>query len=147
MNVSEQMIKRTALLIGFAFAGVWLSVWLGYIWTEKVLSGITFREYYGINLLAIALWPPSLLVFLVIGAAFTNLAKVTDLYYWPLGLGVVASTYAFSIRTVIFADEPSMVDLGWSYSEMFIPIVATMLGWWVYRRANKSLQPTAESGG
>ena len=141
------MIKRTILMIVFALVGVWISVWLGYVWTENVISSITFKEHYGVNLLAIALWLPSLFVFLLLGAAFTKLAKVTNQYYWPLGLGVLASAYSFSIRKVIFAEEPSLVDLAWSYSEVVIPVFASMLGWWVYRRANKSLQPTAKSGG
>jgi hypothetical protein len=134
-------------MIIFALGGVWISVWLGYIWTENVISGLTFKEYFGINLLAVTLWIPSLIVFLILGAVFTKLTKVTNKYYWPLGLGVLASAYWFSMRKVIFIEKPSILDLTWGYSEVFIPIIASLLGWWVYRRASKSLQPTAQSGG
>ena len=132
-------------MIAFALVGVWTSQWLGYIWTESLVFGTTFKDYYGVNLLAVALWIPSLVVFVIFGAAFAASAKITRKYYWPLGLGIIASAYWFSLTEIVFAKEPSLIDLAWSYSGVFVPIPGSVLGSWMYRRAMESLNPEGES--
>jgi hypothetical protein len=134
-------------MVLFAIGGVWLSVGLIYIWTAVVISGMIFKDYYGLRLLIIALWIPSLFVFLALGASFTALAKTIDHCYWALGLGALASVYWLNIRRVTFAEPPSTADLLWSYSQVFVPFFASMLGWWGYGRAKKLLRPTDTTGG
>lgn len=133
-------------MIILAALGVWLSAELDHIWWENMMSGVTFGEPYGMNLLTIVGWVPSLLVFACLGAAFARLAEPTTTVRWAAGLGALGSAYRFCSSQLLFPEGPAIIDAAWAYSQYLVPLFASVIGWWLLRRANKAPHPTPKSG-
>ena len=123
------MIKRVIIIGTLSLLGTISSLWLGYVWTNSVLSNFTFSDHYGLNTLAMVIWLPTIVVFLVIGALLKRLFRETGNYGWPFCLGLVSALFWLSLTKTSFVDEPSVADVLWVYSEPVMPLVACMLGW------------------
>lgn len=137
------MMHRLFLMIMLAALGIWLSAALDHVWWESMISGVTFDEPYGINLLTIVGWVPSLLVFACLGAAFARFAEPATTVRWSAGLGALGSTYWFYSSQLLFPEGPAIIDVAWAYSQGLVPIYSSVIGWWLLRRANKSLNQDA----
>ena len=137
------MIKRVIIIAALSLLGTFSSMWLGHVWTNSVLSNFTFSDHYGLNTLAMAMWLPTIVIFLVIGAVQKRLFRYTGNYGWPFSLGVVSALIWLSLRKTIFVEEPSVADVLWAYSELVMPVVACMLGWLIVKTANKSFSTDA----
>ena len=140
------MIRRLLLMIMLAALGILLSSELDHVWWASVMAGVTFGEPYGINLLVIAGWVPSLLVFACLGAALARFTDRSTTVQWAAGLGVLGSAYWFHSSQLLFPEGPAIIDVAWAYSQGLVPIFASVIGWWLLRRANKAPHPTPKNG-
>lgn len=129
-----------------AALGVWLSAVLDHMWWESVISGVTFGKPYGIYLLSIVGWVPSLLVFACLGASFARFADPATTVRWAAGLGALGSAYWFFSSQVVFPERPAIIDSAWAYSPGVVPLAASVVGWWLVRRASKGPHPAPEDG-
>ena len=139
-------MNRLLLMIMLAALGVWLSAVLDHMWWETVISGVMFGEPYGIDLLSIVGWVPSLLVFACLGASFAKFSDPATTVRWAAGLGALGSAYWFFSNQVVFPERPAIIDSAWAYSPGVVPLAASVVGWWLVRRANKAPHPTPENG-
>ena len=85
------------------------------------------------------MWLPAIVIFFTVGVILKKVLKETNNYIWPFSLGVISSLIWLSYRKTLFIEEPSILDIIWVYSELFIPVVGCILGWLIYKTANKSL--------
>jgi hypothetical protein len=129
-----------------AALGVWLSAALDHMWWGSMISGVTLGEPYGINLLTIVGWVPSLLVFACLGAAFAKFANPATTVRWAAGLGALVSASWFLSTQVVFLERAAIIDSAWAYSPGFVPLAASVVGWWLVRRANTAPHPTPKNG-
>jgi hypothetical protein len=136
------MMNHLFLMIVLAALGIWLSATLDHMWWESVISGVTFGEPYGIDLLTIVGWVPSLLVFACLGAAFARVVEPATTVRWTAGLGALGSAYWFYSSQLYFPESPATIDVAWAYSQGLVPLFASVIGWWLMRRANKAPHPT-----
>ena len=108
-----------------------------------MISEFTFGEYFGIDLLTVAGWAPSLLVFLLAAAAYTKLTRTVASFHWSLGLGVLGAIGWLMTIQVMFVATPSIAEVAWAYSLSAMPIVGSILGWWLVKALTKSVELTA----
>jgi hypothetical protein len=137
------MTKRLIITVALSFLGTFISMWIRPVWTNSVLSNFTFSEYHGLNTLMMAIWLPTIIVFMIIGAVLKFLLRNTENYVWPFSLGGSSALIWLYLRTTIFVKEPSFVDVLWAYSELAMPIVGCVLGWLICKTANKSFSSDA----
>lgn len=140
------MTKRAFMMIVLSAIGMWLSMELDHIWWERVMSGASYNEPYGISLVSVIGWIPSLFVFICLGAVLAKLAEPSASIWWAVGLGVLGSTFWFFATQFVFPADPALVDIVWAYSPGIVPILASVIGWWMLRRANTAPHPTPKNG-